>query len=154
MGLSDVGRLVTAISVATKTSLADQSSSGRETTIMSWYLQVLKRYAVFSERSQRMEYWMFSLFYIIFGILIGIIDSLLGAGGEGGGLLSLLFILAMIIPSLAVTFRRLHDTDHSGWWLLIGFVPLIGMIILLIFMVQDSQAGANQYGPNPKVATA
>ena len=121
---------------------------------MSWYFQVLKRYAVFGERSQRMEYWMFSLFYIIFGILIGIIDGLLGAGGEGGGLLSLLFILGMTIPSLAVTFRRLHDTDHSGWWLLVGLVPLVGMIILLIFMVQDSQAGANQYGPNPKGATA
>ena len=121
---------------------------------MSWYIQVFRRYAVFGERSQRMEYWMFSLFYIVFGFLIGIIDSLLGAGGEGGSLLSLLFILAMVIPSLAMTFRRLHDTDHNGRWLLIGFVPLIGMIILLIFMVQDSEAGANRYGPNPKAALA
>lgn len=121
---------------------------------MNWYLKVLRNYAVFSGRAQRMEYWMFSLFYIIFAIVLIIIESILGIGAEGGGLLSGLFVLAMLIPSIAVTFRRLHDTDHSGWWLLIGLVPLIGTIILLIFMVQDSQAGESQYGPNPKATTA
>ena len=97
---------------------------------------------------------MFCLFYVIFAIALGIIDSILGIGGGGGSLLSGLFFLAMLIPSLAVTFRRLHDTDRSGWWLLIGLVPLIGGIIFLIFMIQDSQSGENKYGPNPKSATA
>ena len=121
---------------------------------MNWYLEALKKYAVFSGRARRTEYWMFGLFYLIFAIVIGIIDSILGIGGEGGGLLSGLFVLAMLIPSVAVTVRRLHDTDHSGWWLLIGLVPLVGTIILLIFMIQDSQSGENQYGPNPKSGTA
>ena len=130
---------------------------------MNWYLETLKKYAVFSGRAQRMEYWMFGLFYLIFAIVLGIIDSILGIGWEGGGLLSSLFLLAMVIPSIAlamvipsiaVTFRRLHDTDHSGWWLLIGLVPLVGTIILFIFMIQDGQSGENQFGPNPKSGTA
>ncbi len=121
---------------------------------MNWYLEALKKYAVFSGRARRKEYWMFGLFYLIFAIVLGIIDGILGIGGEDGGLLSGLYVLAMLIPSIAVTIRRLHDTDHSGWWLLIGLVPVIGTIILLIFMVQDSQSGENQYGPNPKSAEA
>ncbi len=121
---------------------------------MNWYLEALKKYAVFSGRARRTEYWMFYLFYIIFAVVLFIIDNILGIGGEDGGLLSGLFVLAMVIPSIAVTFRRLHDTDRSGWWLLIGLVPLIGGIILLIFTLQDSQSGENQYGPNPKSATA
>ncbi len=121
---------------------------------MNWYLKALRNYAVFSGRGQRMEYWMFGLFYLIFAIVLAIIESILGIGGEAGGLLSGFFLLAMLIPSIAVTVRRLHDTDRSGWWLLIALVPLIGAIIFLIFMVQDSQAGENQYGPNPKSGTA
>ena len=93
---------------------------------------------------------MFYFFYTLFANLIFLIATVLGDGGEAVGLPNLLFVVAMLIPSLAVTFRRLHDTNHSGWWLLIGFVPIIGFMILLILMVQDSQAGANQYGPNPK----
>ncbi len=121
---------------------------------MNWYLKGLRNYAVFSGRAQRMEYWMFGLFYVIFVLVLGIIESIVGIGGEDGGLLSGLFVLAMLIPSIAVTFRRLHDTGHSGWWLFIGLVPLIGTIILFIFMVQDCQAGENQYGPNPKATLA
>ncbi len=121
---------------------------------MHWYLKGLRNYAVFSGRARRTEYWMFGLFYLIFAIVLGIIESILGIGGEGGGLLSGLFLLAMLIPSIAVTFRRLHDTDRSGWWLFIALVPLIGTIILLIFMVHDSQSGENRYGPNPKATTA
>ncbi len=117
---------------------------------MNWYLEALKKYAVFSGRARRTEYWMFYIFYIIFAVVLFIIDNILGIGGEDGGLLSGLFVLAMVIPSIAVTFRRLHDTDRSGWWLLIGLVPLIGGIILLVFTLQDSQSGENHYGPNPK----
>jgi len=121
---------------------------------MYWYLKGLRNYAVFSGRAQRAEYWMFGLFYIIFAIVLGIIESIVGIGGENGGLLSGLFLLAMLIPSIAVTFRRLHDTDRSGWWLLIALVPLIGTLILLIFMVNDSHSGDNRYGPNPKATPA
>jgi uncharacterized membrane protein YhaH (DUF805 family) len=121
---------------------------------VNWYLEALRKYAVFSGRARRKEYWMFCLFYVIFAIVLVIIDSILGIGGEDGGLLSGLFVLAMLIPSIALTVRRLHDTDRSGWWLLIGLVPLIGGIILLVFTVEDSQSGENRYGPNPKSATA
>jgi uncharacterized membrane protein YhaH (DUF805 family) len=121
---------------------------------VNWYLEALRKYAVFSGRARRKEYWMFCLFYVIFAIVLVIIDSILGIGGEDGGLLSGLFVLAMLIPSIALTVRRLHDTDRSGWWLLIGLVPLIGGIILLVFTVEDSQSGENRYGPNPKSVTA
>ncbi len=117
---------------------------------MSWYLKGLRNYASFSGRAQRMEYWMFSLFYTIFAIVLVIIESILGLGGE----IILLYFLAMLIPSLAVGFRRLHDTDHSGWWFLIWMVPILGTIIFLVFMVQDSQAYENRFGPNPKAITA
>ncbi len=117
---------------------------------MSWYLKGLKNYASFSGRAQRMEYWMFGLFYSIFAIVLVIIESILGLGGE----ISLLYFLAMLIPSFAVAFRRLLDTDHSGWWFFISLVPLIGMIILVVFMALDSQAGENRFGPDPKATTA
>jgi len=116
---------------------------------MNWYFEVLKKYAVFKGRARRKEFWMFYLFYIIFAFVVGVIE-----GFAGTSFLILLYTLAMFIPSLAVSVRRLHDTDRSGWWLLIGLVPLIGGIVLLVFTVQDSQADENQFGPNPKAATA
>ena len=117
---------------------------------MHWYLAVLKKYAVFSGRARRKEYWMFFLFNIIIELVLGGIEALAGGSGVLGGI----YGLAVLIPGIAVAARRLHDTDRSGWWLLIGLLPLIGAIVLLVFMVQDSQPGANQYGPNPKTATA
>ena len=123
---------------------------------MSWYLQALKKYAVFGGRSRRMEYWYFVLFNIIVSIVLGVIDGLLGTSGSyaGAGLLSGIYGLAVLIPSLAVTVRRLHDTDRTGWWILIALVPLIGVIVLLVFALLDSTPGSNRYGPNPKGATA
>ena len=123
---------------------------------MSWYLQALKKYAVFSGRSRRMEYWYFVLFNIIVSIVLGVIDGLLGTRGSGmgAGLLSGIYGLAVLIPSLAVTVRRLHDIDRSGWWILIALVPLIGTIVLLVFALLEGTPGANRYGPNPKEATA
>ena len=123
---------------------------------MSWYLQALKKYAVFSGRSRRMEYWYFVLFNIIVSIVLGVIDGLLGTSGSyaGAGLLSGIYGLAVLIPSLAVTVRRLHDTDRTGWWILIALVPLIGVIVLLVFALLEGTPGNNQYGPNPKGATA
>ena len=122
---------------------------------MNWYLDVLKKYAVFSGRARRKEYWMFVLVNVIITFVLGFIDGIVGTTlGNDMGLLSTLYTVAVLLPSLAVGVRRLHDTGRSGWWLLIALVPIIGAIVLLVFWVQDSQAGDNQYGPNPKVAAA
>ena len=118
---------------------------------MSWYLAVLKKYAVFSGRARRKEYWFFILFNLIITIVLTMIDGAMGGLGEGGiGILSGIYSLAVFLPSLAVTIRRLHDTDRTGWWFLIAFIPLIGAIVLLVFMVLDGTPAANQYGPDPK----
>jgi uncharacterized membrane protein YhaH (DUF805 family) len=117
---------------------------------MNWYLEALKKYAVFSGRARRTAYWMFVLFNVIIAVVLAIIDGLVGSPG----ILGLLYGLAVLIPGLAVSVRRLHDTNRSGWWLLICLIPLVGAIILLVFMVQDSQPGENRYGPNPKAAVA
>ena len=117
---------------------------------MNWYLEVLKKYAVVSGRARRKEYWMFFLFNIIIVFVLGFIEGLVG----GQGIISTLYSLAVLIPGIAVSVRRLHDINRSGWWLLIGLVPIIGAIVLLVFMVQDSQPGENQYGRNPKTEIA
>jgi uncharacterized membrane protein YhaH (DUF805 family) len=120
---------------------------------MNWYFEVLKKYAVFSGRARRKEYWYFFLFNFIISIILSVIDG--ATGSTGMGLLSGVYALAVLIPGLAVSVRRLHDTDRTGWWLLIALIPFIGAIVLLIFMVQDSTPGQNQYGDNPKeVATS
>jgi uncharacterized membrane protein YhaH (DUF805 family) len=118
---------------------------------MDWYLGVLKKYAEFSGRARRKEYWMFVLFNLIIVFVLGFIDGVLGLTTEGGmGILGGLYSLAVLLPSIAVGVRRLHDTGRSGWWLLIAFVPFIGAIVLIVFFVLDSQPGGNEYGPNPK----
>ena len=119
---------------------------------MSWFVEALKKYAVFSGRSRRKEYWFFVLFVVIISIVLNIIDGLIGAYDRsmGAGLLSTIFSLAILIPSIAVSVRRLHDIDRTGWWVLIALVPLVGWIVLLVFHVQDSTPGTNRYGPNPK----
>lgn len=123
---------------------------------MNWYLEVLKKYAVFSGRARRKEYWFFVLFNIIISIVLAVIDGVTGSFSPeaGMGLLGGIYTLVVLIPGIAVSVRRLHDTERSGWWLLIALVPLIGAIVLLVFMVQDSKPGQNQYGANPKEATA
>jgi uncharacterized membrane protein YhaH (DUF805 family) len=115
---------------------------------VNWYLDVLKKYAVFTGRARRKEYWMFALFNVIIAIALGIIEGIVGGPGVLGGL----YGLAVLIPSIAVGVRRLHDTGRSGWWILIGLVPVIGFIVLIVFFVADSQPGTNGYGPNPKGA--
>jgi len=118
---------------------------------MHWYLEVLRKYAVFSGRARRMEYWMFVLINFIIALVLAGIEYLLGISNN---VLSILYDLAVLIPSLAVAVRRLHDTNRSGWWILINLIPIIGWIIFIVFAVQDSQPGINQYGPNPKEAAA
>ncbi len=119
---------------------------------MNWYLEVLKKYTVFGGRARRKEYWYFFLFNLIISVALIVADMVTGLYNSefGIGLLSGIYTLAVLLPALAVTVRRLHDTNRSGWWILIGLIPLVGAIVLLVFMVQDSQADQNQYGPNPK----
>ncbi len=145
---------------------------------MNGYTQALKKYAVFSGRSRRREYWVFVLVNIVISLLLGWLDSTLntpafpmgtfglpvGTTGPGSapvsvdtltlGLLGLVYSLAVFVPSLAVTVRRLHDIGRSGWWLLLGFVPLVGSIVLLVFTLLDGQPGDNAYGPNPKAVSS
>jgi len=118
---------------------------------MNWYLSAVKKYAVFSGRARRKEYWYFMLFYVIGAVILGFIDGLLGTFDvdSGMGIISSIYVLGMIIPSIAVGVRRLHDTDRKGWWLLLYFVPFIGPIVLIIFFAQQSYLGENKYGPNP-----
>jgi uncharacterized membrane protein YhaH (DUF805 family) len=125
---------------------------------VNYYIDVLKKYVVFGGRAARKEYWMFFLFNVIISFVLAIVDGIAGlnfetsgsAGAASGGVLQTLYALAVFLPSLAVTFRRLHDTDKSGWWVLISLVPFVGWIVLLVFMILDSDPGVNKYGPNPK----
>ena len=123
---------------------------------MNWYLECLRKYGVFGGRARRKEYWYFVLFNIIINIVLAVIDVATGSFSAevGIGLLGGIYGLAVLIPNVAVTVRRLHDTDHSGWWLLIPLIPIIGAIVLFVFAVQDSNAGENKYGPSPKAAEA
>ncbi len=106
---------------------------------------VLTKYAVFSGRARRSEYWWFTLFSVIVSIIFSIIDRAIG-----NPILGLLVSLALLLPSLGVSVRRLHDTGRSGWWIFIGLIPLIGWIVLIVFFCQDSQPGQNNHGPSPK----
>jgi uncharacterized membrane protein YhaH (DUF805 family) len=119
---------------------------------MNWYIEAWKKYGVFSERTGRQGYWYFALFHILVYILLSIIAGVIG-GKIGGSLLSL-YTLAVTIPAWAATVRRLHDTNRSGWWILIALVPFIGAIVLLVFLAQESHAVENQYGPIPQAALA
>ncbi len=119
---------------------------------MKWYITVLKKYAVFSGRARRKEYWMFVLFNLIFSIIAIVLDNVLGTASEqlGYGILYVVYSLAVLLPNLAVTVRRLHDVGKSGWWIFISLVPIIGGIWLLVLLATDSQPGENKYGSNPK----
>ncbi|MCY3713651.1 MAG: DUF805 domain-containing protein [Gemmatimonadetes bacterium] len=125
---------------------------------MHWYIDVLKKYAVFEGRARRKEYWMFFLFSVVIVTILTVIDEFMGLkfelGGENLGFLSTLYYLGIAIPYLAVIVRRLHDTDRSGWWILISLIPLIGGIILLVFTIIEGTKGENRFGPDPKAETA
>ena len=121
---------------------------------MGWYLEALKKYAVFGGRSRRKEYWYFVLFSLIVSLVLSAVDALLGtfSSSTNVGLLGGIYGLAIIIPSIAVSVRRLHDIDRTGWWVLISLVPVIGTIVLLVFAVLDGTPGENRFGPNPKAS--
>ncbi|HCE1882714.1 DUF805 domain-containing protein [Vibrio parahaemolyticus] len=111
---------------------------------MDYFIGALKKYADFTGRARRKEYWMFALFYMLFYIGLVVIDLMIGTE-----FFSIIFSLALLIPSISIATRRLHDTGRSGWWQLIALIPLVGAIVLIVFLAQDSH-DANEYGANPK----
>ncbi|MEU0549197.1 DUF805 domain-containing protein [Micromonospora sp. NPDC005979] len=114
---------------------------------------VLSQYVGFAGRARRSEYWWFALFTVLVSIVTSVLDSALGLNfvdGSSSGFIGLVVSLALLLPTLAVAVRRLHDTDKTGWWLLIALIPLIGAIVLIVFFVQDSTPGGNRFGPSPK----
>jgi uncharacterized membrane protein YhaH (DUF805 family) len=123
---------------------------------MEWYLLVLKKYAEFNGRARRKEYWMYALINILIIFVLEIAGFALIKNVTVVGYIFLallgIYSLATLIPSLAVGIRRLHDTGKSVWWIFISLIPFVGPIILLIFLVKDSDPGTNLYGPNPKLA--
>lgn len=111
---------------------------------MNWYLEVLKKYAVFSGRARRKEYWMFTLFNVIITFVLSFIEGFVGIAPESDqSVLGTIYTLAVLIPSIAVGVRRMHDTDHSGWWVLVPFANLV-------FAVREGERGDNRFGSDPK----
>ena len=107
-----------------------------------WKRVVLQRYAQFTGRAGRAEFW----WYALAALIIGIVFNILMAIASFFVILYFIYALAVLIPGIAVGIRRLHDTDKSGWWLLIGLVPLVGLIVLIVFWATDGTTGPNQYG--------
>jgi uncharacterized membrane protein YhaH (DUF805 family) len=119
------------------------------------------RFADFKGRSRRSEYWYVQLFLVVTNMAVAGIDLALMDGdvdrfiaNGGGGIVGLIWIFATIVPALAVLIRRLHDTGKTGWWALVGFIPLVGAIVLLVFTVTDSSPGENKYGTSPKASSS
>ena len=129
---------------------------------MNWYIRVLKKYAVFSGRARRTEYWMFVLFNFIFSLVASLLQlAIFGMAlwvfsplsieyGVIGSFIPVVYYIAVFVPTLAVSVRRLHDIGKSGWYLLINLIPIAGPIWFLVLVCSDSQPGDNEYGPNPK----
>ena len=122
---------------------------------MEWYLKVMRdNYANFNGRARRKEYWMFTLFFLLFALLAGFVIGILSAVGETAAMIAIIlavvWYLAHLVPSLAVTVRRLHDTGKSGWFYLLAIIPYIGSLIIFIFTVIEGDKGDNKYGPDPK----
>jgi uncharacterized membrane protein YhaH (DUF805 family) len=129
---------------------------------MQWFIDVItKRYAQFSGRARRKEFWMYVLFYVIGSIILGILDQILGldfkqtSGSStirSGGWLETIYGLALLVPTIAVAVRRMHDKDRSGWWVLIWLIPCVGTIWFIVWQAQEGTPGDNRFGPDPKAA--
>jgi uncharacterized membrane protein YhaH (DUF805 family) len=117
---------------------------------MKWFIKVLGQYADFSGRAQRKEFWMFMLFYVALMADVILIEGIFTDFKMEAPLVLFVYLFVMILPSLAVTVRRLHDVGKSGWWILVRLIPIAGNIGLLIWLFQDSQKDGNRYGDNPK----
>ena len=125
-------------------------------TIKEAVTTVFKKYATFSGRARRSEYWYWVLFTSVVAGVLSALASATGHDGEPGGffnLLASLFSLAILVPNLAVAWRRLHDIGKKGSWYFIVFIPIVGWIWLIVLLCKDSQPGDNEYGPNPKETT-
>lgn len=118
---------------------------------MNWYIKVLKDYAVFSGRARRKEFWLFVLFHILIVFGVSLVDVAIGTANvyQGIGLLSGLYLVAVFMPGLAVTVRRLHDRGLTGWLALIGLIPFVGGLIMLVLMALPGTPEDNAYGSNP-----
>lgn len=120
---------------------------------MNWFVSCLQRYAVWTGRSGRQEYWHYAGIYLLVTVVVAMLDAIVGrpmaARGSSVGPLQGLFTLAVLVPTLGVCIRRLHDTNRSGWWLLIGMVPVLGMLVLLVFSALAGDRGSNRFGPPP-----
>lgn len=125
---------------------------------MEYIIDAFRKYAVFTGRASRKQYWMFGLMFLLYFFVIGFALALLGGltSQKIGSSLVLvvmgilgLSVLATVIPSISIAVRRLHDTDRSGWWYFISFVPYIGGIVLLVFMCLKGTTGPNRFGPDP-----
>jgi uncharacterized membrane protein YhaH (DUF805 family) len=122
---------------------------------MQWFTEVIKKYAVFSGRARRKEFWMFTLFSVIISIILSIVDRAIGTtygANDSSGVLQSIYGLAILLPTIGVSIRRMHDTGRSGWWILIALIPCVGWIIFIVFAAQEGNAGDNQHGPDPKAA--
>jgi uncharacterized membrane protein YhaH (DUF805 family) len=114
---------------------------------MNWYLAVLKKYAVFTGRARRKEYWMFFLFNFIVSIMLSIIEVMFGiAPDTDQSVLTNIYVLAVALPSIGVSIRRMHDTGHSGWW---SIVPVVGVV----FTILEGEHGDNRFGSDPKASS-
>lgn len=109
---------------------------------MEYFIDGFKKYADFSGRASRKEYWMFILFYIIIYIALSVVGAVIGTA-----VLSIIYTVVMLVPGVSIAARRLHDIGRTGWWQLIGLIPVLGAIVLIVFLVQDSQS-ENEYGIN------
>jgi uncharacterized membrane protein YhaH (DUF805 family) len=117
--------------------------------MINWYMHVLTNYAQFSGRARRAEYWNFFLVNLIIMLVLEFVLGFMHLG-----FIAYLYSLAVLIPSIAVGIRRLHDTNRSGWWLLISLVPFVGIVVVLVLLALEGTPGPNQYGPDPKAMAA
>lgn len=132
-------------------------------TFMEAVRSGFSKYVTFSGRARRSEFWFWTLFAIIISVVAMLVDGMIfpdlmtaqvtdaGASFQSqGGPISLVVSLGLLLPGLAMAVRRLHDTDRSGWWLLIGLIPLIGLIVLIVWYVTEGTKGPNRFGADPK----
>ena len=126
--------------------LSDQNKAEEQFNMIDWFVKCLKNYATFTGRARRKEYWYFVLVQFIILIVAQIIDAILGTEFVFYAIVA----LALFIPSFAAAVRRLHDTGRSGWWSLIALIPLIGAILLIIWLASDTKQENNQWGQPAK----
>jgi len=149
------GSMTCSVCGAQDTARVSSQSATEDQGFVNWYAQAFRKYAVFSGRARRREYWYFFLANLIMAILLMIVDASLGLERSevGWGPLGTLYSLVVLLPGLAVAVRRLHDTNRRGWWLFLALIPFVGPILLIVFFAEDSGAGGNRFGPSPKYAT-